>query len=665
MKAVAEPNVITTAEELSAVVDAYLQRPAFAYDLETIGASRINPRNNVVAVFAMATDGRHDVVPMEFPNGKLDHIEHPLTLSGRARKARMEAEGKEFVPRKSEISVDLKKATYHWTKPPLHLDRDDAFAILRPLLTSDRLKVGHNLKFDLGSLYKYLKQFPEPPYADTMIAAYLVNSNWKPTAVGTPYGLASVALRETDYVMTKGVGENIALHPWNEVMRYAGLDVKYTWLAWRMLRRKIASRGLSRVFALEMDILQVLLDMERVGAPIDQSALRALNELITNERNGLLVAAEKKVYGIAGRVFPLGSSNEKVKLLFDSKEMGGQGLEPRKYTDKSTDDAKRPSVSAEALEYYRHKNELVSALLDHADLAKLHSTYVRAYMEGVKKRGVEGLVPLIEDGRIHAEFNQIGAQTGRFSCHSPNLQNVPSASTDMGKAIRGLFIAPPGHKLVVADFSQIELRVLAHYSKDVNLTRAFMEGQDIHQATADALGMTRRGGKAMNFTIVFSGGPDLVAARAGVTVPQAQKFMSKFRDHYSAIPRWRNSVIAECRREKPIPCVRTLLGRIRYLPDVNNPEPGPRGGAERQAGNTVIQGSAADIIKLSMVRAHRSLPEGCDLILTVHDELVTIAPTELADEVAELIATAMQGAYELSVPLPADVKIVDRWSEAK
>lgn len=664
MRAVRAPNVITTADELSAVVKEYLSRPAFCYDLETVGKDRINPRLNQVSVLAMATDGRHDVVPMEFRNGELDWIEYPLTATGKARKARCELEGKEFIARRSETSVDLKKAVYHWKQPPEHLSREQAFEILRPLLLSDRLKVGHNLKFDLGSLYSYLGQYPEPPYADTMIGAYLVNSNWRSMAgFPTPYGLAAVTKRETDHIMVKGVGENIALHPWADVMHYAAIDAKFTWLCWRMLRRKIAKRGLQRVFEVEMEVLRVLLDMERVGAPIDQAALRALNEQLIG-RNGLLTQAEMKVYTIAGRKFPIGSSNAKVELLYGPKSEGGQGLEPRRYTKMSTETNKRPSVDAEALEYYRHKNKLVEALLGYTDLAKLHNTYVRSYLEGIKQKGVDGLVPLIVDGRIHADFNQIGAQTGRFSCRTPNLQNVPNASTDMGKAIRGLFIAPPGHKLIVADFSQIELRVLAHFSKDQNLTRAFIDGQDIHQATADALGMTRRGGKAMNFTIVFSGGPDLVAARAGVSIDQAKRFMGRFKDHYAGIPRWRNSVIAQCRREQP-PCVRTLLGRVRFLPDINNTEQGYRMAAERQAGNTVIQGSAADIIKLSMVRAHRALPEGCDLILTVHDELVITAPDSLADEAAKAVTDAMQDAYQLSVPLPADVRIVDRWSEAK
>lgn len=656
------PNVITTAEQLTKMVADYLERPAFCYDLETAGDTRLNPRRNIVQVMSLATDGRHDVVPMAFTNGEFDSIEYPLTASGKARKQQVEEAGKEFQPRKSDYSSNKALATLHFHAPPAHLSAEEAFAILRPLMMSDRTKVGQNLKFDLGSTYKYLGAFPAPPYADTMVAAYLINSGW-PIVKGTgwrPYGLASIAERETGYVMQKGVGANISLHPWDDVMRYAAIDAKFTWLSWRMLRRKIKSHGLQEVMDLEMDILEVLIHMERTGAPIDQQALRELEDRLMNHRTGLLVLAEAKVYELAGKRFAIGGTDAKADIIFGAKEDGGQGLKPTLILKSG-----KSSVDRDSIKVYRRSNAFVGALMDYNDLAKVNSTYLKPYLYGTKVRGTETVQPLVYNGRIHADFVQTGAATGRFSCRAPNLQNVPNSNTEMGRALRGLFIAPPGHCLVVADFSQIELRVLAHFSQDTAMMRAFLNGEDIHQTTADALGIDRKGGKALNFAIVFGGGDQLIGEMAGVSTKKAATFSEAYSETYPGIPRWKLKVVNQCRREEPDPFVRTLTGRVRYLPDIRNSNEGFRASAERQASNTIVQGSAADIIKLSMVRAFRTLPDECDLILTVHDELVTIVPIEMADKAATVIGEAMQGSYPLSVPIPAAIKIVDRWSDAK
>lgn len=672
MKVVAVPNTIYTAEQLRALVADYLAHPAFCYDLETIGDHRINPRSNIVTVMSLATDGRCDVVPMDFPNGELDRVEYnTLTDSGEKRRIEYLAASKEFHPRKAELSVSKSNTTYRWHEAPPHLNCKEAFAILRPLLMSDRLKVGHNLKFDLGSLHKYLGEFPAGPYADTMVAAYLVNSDWgvqdDDDFRHRAYGLRSTARRETGYIMAKGVGEDVSKHPWSAVMRYAALDAKFTWLSWRMLRRKIERDGLQPVMDLEMNVLRVLLDMERDGAPIDMKALHALSDRLLDPKNGLLVQAEKRVYDLVGYTFQIGKQEEKVKVVYGPKDKGGQGLICR---EKDKTGTGKESVRTEVLERFRHTNKVVSAILDHADLAKLHSTYVRAYLEGANPKNLnDKRIPLVVDDHIHADFNQIGAQTGRFSCRAPNLQNVPRPDKDMGKAMRALFVAPPGCKLIVADFGQIELRVLAHMSQDRGMVQAFLAGEDIHQYTADQVGITRAGGKALGFAVVYDAGPEKVASMAGSTVTAAKAFMALYDKRFPGVIIWKREAITACRRTQgpkgESPYALTLLGRKRYLPNLYNPVRNYRATAERQVANTIIQGSAADIMKLAMVRAHQMIPEGCRLILTVHDELVTIAPDHLAEEAAIAIGKAMQDAVTLTVPTPADIKIVNRWSEAK
>jgi DNA polymerase-1 len=292
----------------------------------------------------------------------------------------------------------------------------------------------------------------------------------------------------------------------------------------------------------------------------------------------------------------------------------------------------------------------------------------------------------IFDGRIHADFVQYGTVTGRFSCREPNLQNIPRPDTELGKKIRGLFVAPPGYKLVVADYGQIELVVLAHFIGRGDLYKGFHNGVDPHSATAAALmGVDpqefmrrvkegdrtcidfRQVAKGINFAVVYGAGPDKVASMAGITVKEAKRFMEMHQKMFPEIYRFKEEVIRVCRSRRP-PHIRTLLGRKRRLPLILSQNNGLRMGAERQAVNSLIQGSAADLIKLAMIRLNAALPDEMRLILSVHDELVTLCPEDRAEECAGLVREAMLGEgiqKLLRVPLSSDVKIVDRWSEAK
>jgi DNA polymerase-1 len=332
------------------------------------------------------------------------------------------------------------------------------------------------------------------------------------------------------------------------------------------------------------------------------------------------------------------------------------------------------SVAADALDYYRGKDELVDALLEYADLNKLMTTYVTPYKGGMIERETNGKKTLTEkkslliNGRVHTNFKSHGAETGRLSSSEPNLQNIPS-SGEYGKLVRNLFVAPPGHKLVVADYSQIEPRVIASLAHDPVLIDNYLTGGDIYTTIGDTMGVDRKAGKVLVLAISYGVGPDKIATSIGCTIKEAKDLLTRFEKEFSSIAKYKAKVIRFAKNNSPIPYVETLFGRRRYIPDLLSKEQGLLSRAERQAFNTMIQGSAADIMKLALVRAHSCFMAENDIkvVLTVHDELVTICPEDRAEEVAEAIRESMEGVKleAIKVPLKAEVYIVDKWGQAK
>lgn len=664
-------NIITTHEQLDEFVSYYMGVPAFAFDIETIGDNRLHPVLNDVCWLSFATEGRVDVIPMGHPNGDLIDYTKPLLLSGERRLA----EGKPLLD--SHYSADERKWIPNFTQPPAQLTRAEVFAAIKPLMFSDKLKIGHNIKFDIKSVAKYYGgKVPSKPYFDTLMATFVIDSQEK------DLGLAACVKRETGIVVEKGVGENIALHSFDTVAKYSGIDADVTWKLYKVLNAKL-DNGLQRVWRLEMDVLSALCDMELTGAYIDQEALKELAKTIEQGK----IDAEAKCYQIAGKPFPINSVPAKQKLLFASED--GQkprlkpnpafkaGLTPKGREAHAKGEKLTPahfSVSADALENLRGQDPLVDALLEYQDLNKLMTTYVTPYTGGEVKRVTNGKEKIIDrpsllvNGRVHTNFKSYGAETGRFSSSEPNLQNIPS-SGEYGKMIRDLFVAPPGHKLVVADYSQIEPRIIAAFSQDPILMQNYLEGGDIYTTIGTTMGVDRKAGKVLVLAISYGVGPDKIAASIGCTVKEAKQLLSDFESKFSSIPRYKGRVIRKAKEVEPVPYVETLFGRRRYLPDLNHSDFGLKARAERQAFNTKIQGSAADIMKLALVRAHSCFINAPDtnVVLTVHDELVTITPTELADETAEAIRISMEGIKikEITIPLIADVKIVDKWGEAK
>jgi DNA polymerase I-like protein with 3'-5' exonuclease and polymerase domains len=659
-------NIITTAEQLAEMVDYYLTQDAFAFDVETVGPQRgMTPVNEVLWI-TFATNGRCDVIPMGHPHGDFIEEVYPLTGQGEVRKE------KGLTLRPSDYSRDAKKATKVFGPAPEQLYPAEVFKGLEPLMFNENiLTIGHNLVFDLTSVAKYYSnKVPYGPYFDTMIASFISDNRNK-----NKCGLADCLKREFGYEMEKGVGKEVEAYDFNTVAKYAYLDSKYTFLLWKSLQPKLDNADLNRVMSLEMDVLAVLCDMKLTGATIDTESLKGLKfelELKVDETRA-------RIYLIAGREFNINSNQEKQALLYGAKEDGGRGLKPKVLTTKGAERDKAGtalsesdySVSADALEPYRDKDDLATALLEYADYNKLLSTYVIPYLGGEVERTTSGKTrievkeSLLINGKLHGDFVQHGAETGRFSSRNPNLQNVPAPNTVHGKAIRNLFVAPPGHTLVVADYSQIEPRVIASFSEDPIMMENYLTGQDIYTTIGNTMNVGRKAGKVLVLAMAYGVGPDKIASQIGCSKTEARELLDRFAKQFPAVSAYRAKVIGATKSGKPVPHVKTLTGRRRYLPEILSRDNGVRAQAERQAFNTKIQGSAADIIKIAMVRAWNMIPKEAKIILTVHDELVLTTPIELAEQTSEALRQAMEDIEVLKVPLIADIKIVERWGEAK
>jgi len=419
----------------------------------------------------------------------------------------------------------------------------------------------------------------------------------------------------------------------------------------KLLRPVVAERGFEKLYAeIELPLARVLARMERVGVRIDGAELGRLSELM--ERDIARLTGE--IHGLAGKPFNISSPQQLGRILFEDLGLPA----PFKYGR-----GKTISTAADVLDELAADHEIVRKVLEYRQLTKLKGTYVDA------------LPALIDaqSGRLHTSFNQTGAATGRLSSSNPNLQNIP-IRTELGREIRAAFVPRAGWKLIVADYSQIELRLLAHMSGDPVLVEAFRNGEDIHTRTAaEVMGVpplmvtpeARRNAKAVNFGIVYGISPFGLAAQLGITQREAQEYIESYFTRYAGVRKFLEATKAEVRRTG---VTRTLLGRERPIPDINSRNPNARGFAERTAVNSPLQGTAADLIKLAMVRIDREMERRAGqgaMLLQVHDELVFEAPPEEAAEIAALAKREMEQVYRLEVPLLVDVGIGGNWRDAK
>jgi DNA polymerase-1 len=411
------------------------------------------------------------------------------------------------------------------------------------------------------------------------------------------------------------------------------------------LSDKLGEERLTDVLTrIELPLSDVLADMERVGVLLDPSQLRLLGERVEKQ----LVELEREAHRIAGREFNVHSPRQLEALLFD--ELSLKHVRRTK-TSRSTD--------ADTLEVLAEQHELPKVILDIRQLSKLKGTYI------------DTLPTLLhpETKRIHTRWEQAVAATGRLSSSDPNLQNIPIRS-ELGREIRAAFIAPPGHLLVSADYSQIELRVLAHLSKDPVLVDSFRSGQDVHTRTAievfgvkadEVTAEMRRRAKAVNFGIVYGQGDSGLAKSLGIARAEAASFIAAYFRKYEGVRRFMSEVLESARAAGSI---RTVFGRRRMVPDIRSENRARRLAAERIAMNTPIQGTAADLLKLAMLAFEQPPTPGARMVLTVHDELVFEVPEAEVDAAAQRIRTAMESVHPLEVPLVVDVGRGKNWSDA-
>lgn len=413
-----------------------------------------------------------------------------------------------------------------------------------------------------------------------------------------------------------------------------------------LLGPRLEGQGLrSLLDDVELPLARVLAAMERRGIALDTDHLRKLSE----EYGARIANLEARAFGLVGRPFKIGSPRELEKILFD--ELGLKSIKRTK-TARSTD--------AEVLEALSSEHDLPGVILQHRMLSKLKSTYLDALPRVVHP----------DTGRVHTTFNQAVAATGRMSSSDPNLQNIP-IRTDEGRAIRDAFVAREGWQLMSADYSQIELRVLAHLSDDAELLDAFTRGEDVHVRTARAIfgveevsSEMRGAAKTVNYAVIYGQTQYALARNLGISREDAQRYITAFFERYAGVAAFLDSIVEDAERSGG---VRTLLGRWRTLPDIRSRNRGLRAAAERVAKNTPIQGTAADLMKVAMIRVEDAIATAklkSELLLTVHDELVLeVAPGE-ADVLSALVSEHMEGVMELSVPLVVTMGIGRTWNAA-
>jgi len=539
---------------------------------------------------------------------------------------------------------------------PEQLSLETVLERLRPLLEDPKLpKHGQNIKYDKIVLDRAGLAMEGIAF-DTMLASYVLN----PSRRG--HGMDEIAreflnVQPMSYKDVAGTGAKE--RPFSEVeietaTRYSAEDADVTFALMEALGPLLDEGGLRPLFdELEMPLIPILSAMEEAGVLIDLDLMGEMGKSLDIQ----LEAALERIHEAAGAEINPNSPIQLREILFDKLQLHKQappGVIKKTKTGMST--------AADVLERLAPLHPLPQEVLAYRELSKLQSTYVQALPKLVHP----------ETGRIHTSFNQSVAATGRLSSADPNLQNIP-IRTELGRQIRRAFIPAPGMKMLSADYSQVELRILAHLSGDEVLTEAFHAGEDIHTRTAlEVFGVLpgtvtddmRRMAKAVNFGVVYGLSPFGLSQNIGVPVEEARRFIDGYFERYAGVRAYIDRTLAEA-REKGY--VETLRGRRRPIPDINHSNHNLRGFAERTAVNTTVQGSAADIIKQAMIDIHpRLIGEGFKsrMIIQVHDELVFEGPPKEMKKLAALVKEKMEGAAKLSVPLDVETHTGDNWDEA-
>ena len=532
----------------------------------------------------------------------------------------------------------------------------EARALLKPLLEDpDVPKCAHNGEYDLTVLAEAGIDVQALAF-DTMLAAWLCDPGSRNLGLkGMTWERLGVEMTPIEDLIGKR-GKNqrtMAQVSPEQAAPYAAADVDMTLRLVPILRQQLEDKGQTRLFTdVEMPLVPVLVAMQRAGVLIDVSYLKEMETELSSQSGQL----EQSILQEAGYHFNINSTQQLADVLFGSLGISSQGL-PRTSTG-------RISTAAGVLESLQGAHPVIDLILEHRQISKLLSTYVRALPALVNSR----------THRIHTSYNQTGSETGRISSSDPNLQNIP-IRTEVGRRVRRAFVAPEGWRLLSADYSQVELRVLAHVSHDLALLEAFRQGEDIHASTAarihhvsmdEVTSEMRRVAKATNFGLMYGQSAFGLAQQTKMAQGEAREFIQKYFEAYPQVKAWLDDLRVQAGQQG---YVETLLGRRRYFPELSGQAGGShnvRQAAERAAINAPIQGTAADIIKIAMIRLHEELrARGARsrLILQVHDELVLEVPEEERVEMVTLVKETMEGAFELDAPLKVDVAVGQNWEQ--
>ena len=534
---------------------------------------------------------------------------------------------------------------------PAQLGRDAVLAILKPLLEDEsKAKLGQHAKYDINVLSRYGITVRGVKF-DSMLESYV----WNSTA--TRHDMDSLAKRYLGYTpipYESVTGKGAKQIPFSQVdleqaTNYAAEDADVTLRLHRVLWEKLDSEPkLREVYeTIEAPLIPVLARMEQRGVLIDIQALRVQS----NELAKRMHEIQQHAYTIAGRSFSLDSPKQLQAILFDELKLPVVVKTP----------TGQPSTNEEALDAIADQHELPRLILDYRGLAKLRSTYTDKLADNVNPH----------TGRVHTSYGQAIAATGRLSSSEPNLQNIP-IRTEEGRRIRQAFIAPPGFRILAADYSQIELRIMAHLSGDAGLLSAFVGGQDVHRATAaEVFGLPpdqvdanqRRAAKAINFGLMYGMGAFGLARQLGIARNEANEYIARYFARYPGVRQFMDDIREQAHRDG---YVETVFGRRLYLDDIRARNPNLRAGAERAAINAPMQGTAADIIKRAMITVDAWLGDRADarMLMQVHDELVLEVREDAIAEIGDGLRERMSAAAELAVPLVVDIGTGANWDEA-
>ncbi|HEV1992709.1 MAG TPA: DNA polymerase I [Candidatus Acidoferrum sp.] len=502
-------------------------------------------------------------------------------------------------------------------------EKGDALKALKPLLVDPkRPKIVHDPK-----LFQLLTgRAPNIRHA-TQLYSYLL----RPTTAN--HNFADVVMRQFNVMMGGGPGERA-----DYLQRLAPT-----------LHAQVQEQQLEGVYEkMDLPLAPVLADIERIGIRVDPQELGKMSQTMEKEIRRL----EKEIWKLAGSEFNVNSPTQLAEILFDKLN-----LQPNARRGK----AKARSTAADILEELSAQHPLPAKIIEYREIAKLKSTYVDALPKLIHP----------ETGRLHTSFSQTGTATGRLSSSDPNLQNIPIRS-ELGREIRAAFVAEKGKILLSADYSQIELRIMAHFSGDPVLVEAFRNGEDIHARTAqEVFGVGpmaqnaehRRAAKAINFGIIYGLSPFGLAHQLGIEQKEAAKFINAYFTRYRGVKEYLDNILAETRKTG---VAKTLFGRIRPIPEINSPQMQLRNFAERTALNSPLQGTAADLIKLAMISIDRRLAEekfDAKMILQVHDELLFEAPTKERAKLEKLVQEEMEGVHKLAVPIVVEIGAGPNWRD--